>query len=271
MADIHYFNLDFDKGNGKYAIFPFVAGGNAIKGISCCISSSIAGDMKHGGQNPDRLSLFAELGLNPDKVYGLNQVHSRVVLAVGRDDPPMTEADGMVTRDKDISLSVTVADCLPVFLFDARTGTFGVLHSGWKGTGIAERAICLLKERWGTEPKDIAAVLGPCIGSCCYQVDAQRAASFEKEFGAESVRKSGGSFFIDLKTANIKILLNAGIQKIAVCNDCTFTDERLGSYRREGQGYTRMIALASAFEEYYHEPSRTNTNRREDSTTNNHE
>jgi YfiH family protein len=248
MADIHYFNLDFNKGGGKYAFFPFIAGGNALEGISCCLSSRIAGDMKNGGQNPNRLSLFAELGLNPDKVYGLNQVHSRTVLAVSRDDPPMAEADGMVTSDRDISLSVTVADCLPVFLFDVRTGAFGIVHSGWKGTGIVERAICLLKELWGTEPKCLAAVLGPCIGPCCYQVDAQRAALFEKEFSAEGIRKSSGSFFLDLKMANIKILSEAGVQNIAVCKDCTFTDEKLGSYRREGQRYTRMAALAGAFD-----------------------
>jgi YfiH family protein len=247
MADIHYFNLDFNKGGGKYALFPFIASGKALEGISCCLSSRFAGDMKSGGQNPKRLSLFAELGLNPDKVYGLNQVHSHEVLVVGRDNPPMTEADGMVTRDKSITLSVTVADCLPLFLFDAQTGAFGVVHSGWKGTGIAERAICLLKERWETEPKEVAAVLGPCIGSCCYQVDAQRAASFEKEFGAEGVRKSGGAFFLDLKAANVKLLSESGVLNIAVCNDCTFTDERLGSFRREGQGYTRMIALVGAF------------------------
>jgi YfiH family protein len=251
MADIHYFNLDFNKGGGKYALFPFVTAGNALKGISCCISSRLAGDMKYGGQNPNRLSLFAELGaefgINPDKVYGLNQVHSRVVLAVGNDNPLMTEADGMVARDRDITLSVTVADCLPVFLFDARTGAFGIVHSGWKGTGIVERAIIFFKERWGTEPKDLAAVLGPCIGSCCYQVDAQRAACFEKEFGEEGVRKSSGSFFLDLKAANIKILSETGVRNIAVCRDCTFTDERLGSFRREGQGYTRMIALVGAF------------------------
>jgi YfiH family protein len=204
--------------------------------------------MKYGRQNLNRLSLFAELGLNPDKVYGLNQVHSRVVLAVGNDDPPLTEADGMVTRDRDITLSVTVADCLPVFLFDTRTDAFGIVHSGWKGTGIAECAIGLLRELWGTEPKDIAAVLGPCIGPCCYQVDAQRAALFEKEFGAESVRKSSGSFFLDLKAANIKILSEAGVRNIAVCRDCTFTDERLGSFRREGPGYTRMAALVSALD-----------------------
>jgi YfiH family protein len=141
-----------------------------------------------------------------------------------------------------------VADCLPVFLFDTRTDAFGIVHSGWKGTGIAECAIGLLKERWGTEPKDVTAVLGPCIGPCCYQVDAGRAACFEKEFGQESVRKSGGTFFLDLKAANIKILSEAGVRNIAVCLDCTFTDERLGSYRREVQGYTRMIALVGAFD-----------------------
>jgi YfiH family protein len=162
-------------------------------------------------------------------------------------------------------LAVTVADCLPVFLLDLRSGSFAALHSGWKGTGIVLTALALMKER-GTRPEETAALLGPCIRSCCYRVDDGRAAFFEAEFGPSSlrvraltrgggpfplgsvVRRDGGGSYLDLQAANARLLAAAGVRHIAWCEDCTFTDERLGSYRREGPGtYTRMAAMAGLF------------------------
>jgi YfiH family protein len=243
---IYNFNLEFKSGSRGmpyFAVFPFIMDGIPCEGISCGISSRYAGDMKFGAQNPNRLNLFRELGLNPANVYGLNQIHSQSVLAVGNDTPVLAGADGMVTRDDDITLSVTVADCLPVYLFDTKSGAFGIVHSGWKGTGIVLAALNLMKEKWGTNPREAAAVLGPCIDNCCYKVDAQRAGEFEKNFGAGSVRNLTGGYFLNLKAANIKLLSDAGVENIAVCAECTFTDNRLGSFRREGETYTRMAAL----------------------------
>jgi len=244
------FSLEFKNdslGIPLYATFPFFVNGTAQKGISCYVSSRYAGDMKFDEANQNRKALFAGLGLKSGSVFGVWQIHSRSVLVVDRDNPPREKADGLVTRDCDVTLSVTVADCLPVFLYDTKTGAFGLVHSGWKGTGIALDAINLMKANWGTKADDVAAVLGPCIGVCCYNVDAERAAIFKNEFGAESVlcsgRESGGDYFLDLKAANIRLLSEAGVRNIAVCTDCTFTDERLGSFRRQGADYTRMAAL----------------------------
>jgi YfiH family protein len=154
---------------------------------------------------------------------------------------------------------VTVADCLPVFLYDTGSGAFGLLHSGWRGTGIVLSALALMKERWHTRPEALAAVLGPCIGVCCYQVDGERAAAFEGEFGGggpyplgpvteRRVQAEGNPRrYLNLRAANARLLAAAGVRHIAVCGDCTFTDERLGSYRREGRDYTRMAALTGYF------------------------
>ncbi|MDR2922190.1 MAG: polyphenol oxidase family protein [Treponema sp.] len=242
------FSLEFtEDGQNRpfFASFPFMAAGVPAAGIACGISSRFAGDMKYGGQNRARLALAGGLDLDPSRIYGLEQIHSRTVLVVDRDNPPAVPADGMVCRDMSIALSVTVADCLPVYLLDTESGAFGLVHSGWKGTGIALEALRLMRENWRTRPQAIAAVLGPCIDSCCYKVDSGRAAVFEKEFGAEGVRKTqDGDCYLDLKAANIRLLSGAGVRNIAVCNDCTFTDKRLGSFRREGgQSYTRMAAL----------------------------
>jgi YfiH family protein len=181
------------------------------------------------------------------------------------------EGDGMVClapERRESFLAVTVADCLPVFLLDTESGAFAALHSGWKGTGIVLKALSIMQER-GTRPEAVAAVLGPCIQSCCYQVDEERAAAFEAEFGASSSHVPpetpfplgpvtgqapsvlpaalGLGRYIALQAANARLLAGAGVRNIAYCEDCTFTDSRLGSYRREGQNYTRMAAMAGYF------------------------
>ena len=246
MTQINSFNLEFQKdcnGNPFFASFPFVFDNRSVTGVSCGVSSRFAGGMKNEAHNKNRLALFSKLGLEAANVYGLKQIHSRTVLAVDNNNPPLIDADGMVTQDRSIALSVTVADCLPVFLLDTQTGAFALVHSGWKGTGIAVNAVNLMKELFAATTGDVAAVLGPCIGPCCYKVDAERFCLFEKEFGTESARKSGEDFFLDLKAANIKLLANIGVKNIAVCQDCTFCDERLGSFRREGADFTHMAAL----------------------------
>ena len=252
------FDLEFhpgDDGLPLYAVFPFIFDGVPVQGISCALSSRLAGDMSYSEQNPARSALFGAMGLDPQMVYGLEQIHSREVLAVSRWNPPATPADGMVSADREIALSVTVADCLPLYLFDTESGAFGLVHSGWKGTGIVLRALELMRDRWRTRPEAVAALMGPCIGSCCYRVNGERADAFEKEFGVTQgesaadallgpvTRQDGDGYYLDLKAANAGLLARAGVRNIAVCRNCTFTDERLGSYRREGaQHYTRMAA-----------------------------
>ena len=243
--NLYPFNLEFNfNKNGKpyFASFPFIVDGVPAAGYICGISSRFSGNMKYTEKNQARLDLFDRLGLDPARVYGLRQIHSQTVL---KGCGSLQQADGMVSNDRLISLSVTVADCLPVYLLDSESGAFGLVHSGWKGTGIVLEALRLMRENWRTRPEAVAAVLGPCIDVCCYKVDAERAAVFKKQFGADSVRNSSeADFFLDLKTANIRLLSGAGVRNIAVCNDCTFTDERLGSFRREGsQNYTLMAAL----------------------------
>ena len=254
---VYPFNLSF---SGVLGEFPFFFDGLEVEGISCFISSRSAGNMVYseGGLSPSRRDLYKTLGLDPVRVYGPAQVHSREVLVMDRYSPQdQPQADGLVSRDRGIWLSVTVADCLPVYLLDTESGAFGILHSGWKGTGIVLKALALMGERWNTRAGAVAAVLGPGIGSCCYRVDEARARAFEGEFGGSGgayplgpvvIRRgrdgSGpGGPSLDLRAANARLLAGAGVGNLAVCRDCTFTDLRLGSFRREGRDYTRMAAL----------------------------
>lgn len=217
------------------------------------ISLALAGDMDLAKRHdlPWRAALFAAIGVAPDRVRCVHQVHSLRVVRIDGSEPfdgPFTDADGMVTDRPDLLLSVTVADCLPIFLADRRTGAFGLVHSGWKGTGIVVEALRLMRSAFGTRIADLAVTIGPGIGPCCYTVPAGRHQEFQARFGpAAAPRGPDGTLRLDLRAANVSLLEREGLEQVAVVRDCTSCDPRFGSFRREGPAaFTRMLAFVGA-------------------------
>jgi polyphenol oxidase len=167
-----------------------------------------------------------------------------------------TLADGIITADKNFMPVVTVADCMPIFLFDKATETFGIVHSGWKGTGIAAEAVLLMCKNHGARPENISVILGPHIRECCYIVNAERAEYFKTEFTPDCVQEleEGGKCFaggrglpvkwnsgdgklyrLSLEKANFAVLKKCGIpfENINVIKECTCCNQIFGSNRRE--------------------------------------
>jgi polyphenol oxidase len=152
-----------------------------------------------------------------------------------------------VLRDPSLAAAVTVADCMPIWLLDRRSGAFGILHSGWRGTGILGVAMRAIARRFGSDPGSISVILGPAIGCCCYAVGEERAEAFAAEHGEGSVSRSGGRWRLDLRAANISIAERAGAGSLLSIEACTSCDPRLGSYRRQGpDSFTRMLAVCGA-------------------------
>jgi hypothetical protein len=198
--------------------------------------------------NCKRRSLFETLGVSEERVIGVKQVHSQQVFAVSSESPYKgAEGDGMITSDRTLVLGVTVADCLPIFLYSRDGSCFGILHSGWKGTGIVAEAIEMLKARYGVRPEQLHIVMGPGIGPCCYQVDEERADLFTSKWGEETVEHRPQPY-LDLRKANLAVLRQYGPSRVTVVSTCTCCHPDLGSYRREGKNnFTRMIALIGYF------------------------
>jgi len=207
--------------------------------------------------NPNRERFFETIGVDPASVLGLELAHSRNVIfspgaaehrRLARAAAGDGGADGILLSDRRLFASVTVADCMPIWVLDRASGAFGVLHSGWKGTGILATAARMLEERFGTRPESISAILGPAIGSCCYAVPEERAEAFAGEFGAEAAPPAGGARRIDLRAANLSLARRLGVGAVLSIEACTCCDPRLGSYRREGgAAFTRMVAAAGVF------------------------
>jgi len=238
------------RSDGYFALFPERL---LPRGLRAGISLRAAGDMDPAKEDVlgNRGRLFRLLGVDPDRVLRVHQVHSRIVAAA--ESPSMgtgawPEADGITAGSGRAVLAVTVGDCLPVYLADGRTGAFALVHSGWKGTGIAVEAIARMEERYGSRPEDLTAVLGPCIGPCCYGVPEDRWRSFLDAYGPRAaLQAADGKRRIDLRGANAVLLERAGVRRIFAVDGCTCCDAAFGSFRREGPSFTRMLSLLGGF------------------------
>ena len=246
---------------------PAGGGPGPPRGLRALLSLKAAGDLRHepAGPLPERLRLFARLGIDPARVYACRQVHSRRVVVVTGGAPADfagLEADGLVTCAPGAWLAVTVADCLPIWLADRRGGRLrsagagrggrarALLHSGWQGTGIVREAVRLLRDELGVPPGALAATIGPGIGPCCYAVPRERFEAFRAEFGPQAVVEVPGEsdprlrWRLDLRAANLLLLEQEGVRDVRVVADCTACNPRLSSYRRDGaEGCGRMLAL----------------------------
>jgi purine-nucleoside/S-methyl-5'-thioadenosine phosphorylase / adenosine deaminase len=235
---------------------PFQA--EALNGMpTAAVSLLPAGDLVIGASDGGsaRRRLLKLLGIAEKRVCSLHQVHSMLVFSADEIGYPDSahiasevEGDGLVCESGDAVLAVTVADCFPIFLADRRRGAFGIVHSGWRGTGIVIAALHRMAQEFGTFAEDVDAVVGPGIGPCCYNVPEERAELFRTSYGEECVSAERGRFFLDLGLVNTALLEAAGVHSVTRVANCTSCTPFLGSFRREGPGvYTHMLALIGHF------------------------
>jgi len=227
---------------------------SALYQLKAYLSLKPAGDMAFFKRNrlPYRKRFFEQHAIDESRVYSLFQEHTHHVVKVeGRKKPAKYHSisgDGMVAGEKNIFLSVTVADCLPVFIIDRQTGAYGLVHSGWKGTGIVLKATHLMEKKYGSRKKDLNIIMGPGIGICCYAVPEKRFKLFASKFGKNTCRQEEGRYFIDMKKANLTLLENNGINDVDVITNCTCCDPVFHSFRRDGkEKFGLMMAVIGYF------------------------
>lgn len=134
--------------------------------------------------------------------------------------------DGLVTRSVRTLLGVTVADCLPIFVLDVVSGSYGVLHAGWRGiaAGIIERGIMMMSRFWATTPSDYRFSIGPSIRACHFVVQEDVAAVFGA-LSPDAVDQRSDGWHVDLQAAVKHILRRQDVRQeqiedVAVCTVC---------------------------------------------------
>ena len=189
-----------------------------------------------------RSSMVRAMNLEPDRFRLVRQVHGGSLreteglppegtgeLLPARD--PAIEADGLMTRNPDEVLMVLVADCLPVAL--AGEGGLALLHLGWRGlaTGMLEEATTAISAS--------EAVVGPCIGPCCYEVGPEVAEALGVDQSASGT--------VDLAGITTERLMAAGVDSVEVAERCTSCEVgSFHSFRRQGPAAGRQAAVLSA-------------------------
>lgn len=183
-------------------------------------------------------------GLDGDgRLLLLRQVHGTALAVAPWDEAP--EADAALATEPGLVLGIQTADCLPVLLVDAGRSVVAAAHAGWRGTaaGVTREALRALTTR-GSRTQDVLAALGPCIGPCCYEVGDELREAFGPEGAPFFLTQPSGRPRLDLREANARQLLDAGLapEQIHHLPDCTrCRADRYHSYRRDGQGAGRMI------------------------------
>ena len=148
--------------------------------------------------------------------------------------------DGLVSNLKNkIHLSISVADCVPVCMFDPKTENFALVHSGWRGTykKITNKAVFLMIEN-GSIPKDILVYCGVSISKKNYEVGDDVASLFSKSNSSTFGKK----FLLDIKSQIKDDLITIDLleKNISIEQDCTYNNMTLPSYRRDGEQAGRI-------------------------------
>lgn len=184
------------------------------------------------------------LGFTPEDVVNARQTHSDIVVRVGKENRgklavagASPECDALITKEPGMALFVSTADCTPILLWDSTTGAVGAAHAGWRGTAsaIATKTVTAMTREFGTRPEDVRAAIGPNIGPCHFETDADVPEAMLDAFGEEVrpfIRKQNDKFYVNLKEINALVLRRAGVEHVEISDCCTMCQpDRFWSHR----------------------------------------
>jgi len=132
----------------------------------------------------NRATFQSALGADHLKLVLLKQFHSAVVHFFRAAPSEPRKGDASFSKTPGLLLGVQTADCVPILLVDPKLHAVAVIHAGWRGTlaRIAEKTVGELRKRFGSNPTDLLAALGPSIGGCCYEVGTELVTEFTSQF-----------------------------------------------------------------------------------------
>lgn len=198
------------------------------------------------------------IGFNPENIVASKQTHTTNVKIVSKKDcgkgiyreRDYDDVDGMITNEKGIVLATYFADCVPLYMVDTKNKAIGLSHSGWRGTvgKIGKVTLDLMKETYGTNPKDVIACIGPSICRDCYEVSEDVATEFEVAFkGREKdilINKGNGKYQLDLWECNYIIFKECGVyeENIHMPDICTCHNMKMMFSHRATQGRRGNLA-----------------------------
>ncbi|MBO0847892.1 MAG: peptidoglycan editing factor PgeF [Pseudonocardia sp.] len=192
----------------------------------------------------NRGRLAAGVGLRPENVVWMRQVHSAVTATVTA--PPgedLCGVDAMVTDRPGLALAVLAADCVPVLLADPSANVLGAAHAGRVGSarGVLPSVLAAMV-RLGARPFRVQALLGPSVCGRCYEVPAAMRDDVHAALPGSGCTTRDGRPGLDLRAGLREQLRAHGVVQVDTDPRCTVEDPTLYSHRRDGKT-GRLAAL----------------------------
>jgi YfiH family protein len=218
--------------------------------LGSTISPTLSDDPTNVRENYRRL--LTAIGCEMRQWVYVHQVHGNAVADAheGASFQCGQYADAIVCDDATRIISVRTADCVPILLADKRGRAVAAVHAGWRGViaGTVLAAVARLREKFGVDPEDLLAAIGPCIGPDAFEVGPEVLARFSSAFGAHAPTRiaENGKGFVDLPASIHMQLMSAdiGADCIDASDRCTVREaDEFFSHRRDAGRTGRMAAV----------------------------
>jgi YfiH family protein len=205
------------------------------------LSYNVGDDSNNIDRN--RRVFFDTLGISESACLFPSQEHS-VNVVIATNPGHVDHCDSVITVEKDLFIAISVADCVPVLVYNSKLHIVAGIHAGWRGTvkKIVKKTIEKMIDLYHCRMEDIYAFIGPSAGVCCYEVGKDVARHFSPVY---SSAVGNGKWKVDLKMENYHQLTGIGVpeKNIEVHPDCTICCSSLyHSFRRDGKQSGRMLA-----------------------------
>jgi hypothetical protein len=181
--------------------------------------------------------------MGTQKPVFINQVHETGILVLKKNDKKQlseTQAtlftgDAMITDIPDTLLSIQVADCQAIALYDPHNKVVANIHSGWQGSikNIAGACVESMKTEFNCRPENIYAGISPSLGPCCAEFIHYKQEIPEKYWGYKNTAD-----YFDFWKITAHQLIEAGLlhKNIEISNICTKCNSHLFfSFRKKNQ------------------------------------
>ena len=190
------------------------------------LARSVGDDLLAVQENNRRM--LSAFDMTPDRATTAWLVHGRTVAVMTRADAGgyRSGCDAIITRERDLALTMRFADCVPIVFFDPVQRAIGLAHAGWRGVAenVAAAAVDALRDQFGSRPQDLWAGIGPCIGVDHYRVGQEvidRVAPACPPQTPIIHRQPDGSLQLDLNAAVTAQLRASGVADIEDAQLCT--------------------------------------------------
>ncbi|KAF0107931.1 MAG: hypothetical protein FD146_1229 [Anaerolineaceae bacterium] len=209
------------------AVFTRQGGTSPDPWDSLNLGSTVGDNLDRVREN--RMRAFAAVDRDPASLFDVWQVHGvdvAIAEAPHPPDSPHQQADIILTDRPGLTLLMRFADCVPILLHDPVRKVAGIAHAGWLGTvrGTARAAVESMHARFGSDPADVLAAIGPSIGPDHYAVGADVVTQVRQAFGQDAaglLTSRDGQAYFDLWTANRLLLERAGVRQVETSGLCT--------------------------------------------------